>query len=148
MRETASKCQYATLRNFSMRRCSVKSNAFPPGSSVHGDSLGKNTRVVLRVFFQGSSWIGMKSRSPVLQGDSTVWANSSQKNEYWHIQKMHDLSTFVYCNSVFFFQLTYQSHFYSPESNLESKFFLKEKKNYTKVTFIFFFNFILFLNFT
>ena len=43
---------------------------------------------------------------------------------------MCDLSTFVYCNSIVFFspRLTCQSSFYSPESNLECKFFLKGKK--------------------
>ena len=43
------------------------------------------------------------------------------------IQKMCDLSTFVSCNSGFFFQLTYQSHFYLPENYLECKFSLKER---------------------
>ena len=92
MRETASKCQYATLRNFSMRRCSVKSNAFPPGSSVHGDSLGKNTRVVLRVFFQGSSWIGMKSRSCTAGG---LYCLSQQLPKKWVLTYTED-AWFVY----------------------------------------------------
>ena len=34
----------------------------------------------------------------------------------------------LFTATVVFSQLKYQSHFYSPESNLESKFFLKEKK--------------------
>ena len=78
------------------------------GSSVHGDSLDKNTGVVWNALFQGSSWQGMEPSSPILQADSFVWAASSQQNGSWSIQKMHDMSTFVSCNSVFFF-LTYQS---------------------------------------
>ena len=43
----------------------------PPGTSVHGDSPGKNTRVSCHVFLQGNLLKpGDKSRSPVWQADS------------------------------------------------------------------------------
>ena len=37
----------------------------PPHSSVHGDSLSKNTGVVWHALSQVSSWSGMEPRSPV-----------------------------------------------------------------------------------
>ena len=48
----------------------------PPGSSVHGDSLGKNTVVGYHAFLQGIFPIrdllnpGIEPRSPALQADS------------------------------------------------------------------------------
>ena len=42
------------------------------GSSVHGDSLSKNTGVVWHALFQGTSWPRLEPGSPVLQVDSTV----------------------------------------------------------------------------
>ena len=41
----------------------------PPGSSVHGDSLGKNTGVVAMPSSRGSSQL-IEPRSPALQADS------------------------------------------------------------------------------
>ena len=40
----------------------------PPGSSVHGDSPGKNTGVVA----MPSSWVGIKPKSPALQANSLL----------------------------------------------------------------------------
>ena len=43
----------------------------PPGSSVHGDSPGKNTGVDFHVLLQGNlPNLGIKPRSPILQADS------------------------------------------------------------------------------
>ena len=43
----------------------------PPGSSVHGDSSGKNTRVECQALLQGNlPKPGIKPRSPALQADS------------------------------------------------------------------------------
>ena len=42
----------------------------PPGSSVHGDSLGKNTGVDCHALLRGSSQPRIKPRSPALQADS------------------------------------------------------------------------------
>jgi len=43
----------------------------PPGSSVHGDSPGKNTGVDFHAFLQGNlPNLGIKPRSPILQADS------------------------------------------------------------------------------
>ena len=42
----------------------------PPGSSVHGDSPGKNTGVGCHVLLQGSSQPRIESRSLALQADS------------------------------------------------------------------------------
>ena len=42
---------------------------FPPGSSVHGDSPGKNTGVAM-LSSRGSSQPRVKPRSPALQADS------------------------------------------------------------------------------
>ena len=42
----------------------------PPGSSVHGDSPGKNAGVGSHALLQGSSHPGTEPRSPALQADS------------------------------------------------------------------------------
>ena len=53
--------------------CSVMSDSCdpidcsPPGSSVHGYSQGKNTRVGCNALLQGSSNPGIKPKSPPLQ---------------------------------------------------------------------------------
>ena len=44
----------------------------PPGSSVHGDSPGKNTGVCCHALFQGSLNPGIKPRSSALQMDSLL----------------------------------------------------------------------------
>ena len=45
----------------------------PPGSSVHGDSPGKNTGVVCHALLQGNlPNSGIKPRSPALQVDSLL----------------------------------------------------------------------------
>ena len=45
----------------------------PPGSSVHGDSPGKSTRVGCHALLQGNlPNPGIKSRSPALQVDSSL----------------------------------------------------------------------------
>ena len=42
----------------------------PPGSSVHGDSPGKNTAVGCQALSRGSSHPGIEMESPALQADS------------------------------------------------------------------------------
>ena len=41
-----------------------------PGSSVHGDSPGKNTAVGCQALSRGSSHPGIEMESPALQADS------------------------------------------------------------------------------
>ena len=43
----------------------------PPGSSVHGDSLGKNTGVGCQFLLQGIFLQGNEPESPALQADSS-----------------------------------------------------------------------------
>ena len=56
--------------------CSVMSASFwpmdcsSPGSSVHGDSSGRNTGVGCHALLQGSFQPGIEPRSPTLQADS------------------------------------------------------------------------------
>ena len=62
-----------------------------------------------------------------MQGDSLLSDLPAPKKWVLTIQKMPDLSAFVSCNSGFFFQLTYRSHFYPPERCLECKFSKRKK---------------------
>ena len=62
-----------------------------------------------------------------MQGDSLLSDLPAPKKWVLTIQKMSDLSAFVSCNSGFFFQLTYRSHFYPPERCLECKFSKRKK---------------------
>ena len=65
--------------------CSVVSDSLGPhglyslpGSSVNGDSPGKNTRVGCHAFLQGMSCLPnprIEPRSPSLQRFSTIWVN-------------------------------------------------------------------------
>ena len=64
------RCLNSVHRNI----CSVMSDSLrphgvhPPGSSVHGDYPGKNTRVDCHALLQGT-FPGMEPRSPALQED-------------------------------------------------------------------------------
>ena len=62
-----------------------------PGSSVHGDSSGKNTRVGCHALLQGGHPDpGIKSRSPTLQADSLP-SELPGKQVYWIYIRLYQL---------------------------------------------------------
>ena len=68
----------AWLKKHVMLSCSVMSDSLrpiecnPPGSSVHGDSPGKNLEWVAMPSSRGSLNPGIEPRSPILQADSLL----------------------------------------------------------------------------
>ena len=81
----------------------------PPGSSVHGDSPGKNTGVGSHALLQGSSNPRIKSRSPALQVDylpseppiplKDNWPHKAEKVEI-HYGILNTCKTKMYDNST------------------------------------------------
>ena len=121
MRETVSKCQYVTLRSL---LCVVAQSC----PTLH-DPMDWRPPILQAArllcpwgFSRQEYWSGLKGPLPAifLTRDGTqfshtsgrlftVWAASSKQNGSCSIQKMRDMSTFISCNSVLFFFLTYQS---------------------------------------
>ena len=138
VREIVSKCQYVTLRNFSMWSCSVKSNTL----RLHGLMTHQAPQSMGILQARILEWFDMpSSRDLPYQGwnPGLLYCRQTLLSEPTAPNKM-SLDIFrkymiclllftvtVFCIVLLFPQLTCRSSFYSPESNLECKFFLKEK---------------------
>ena len=138
VREIVSKCQYVTLMDFSMCSCAVESNTLQlHGLTTHQapQSMGILQARILEWFDMPSSrdlpdqgWNpGLLYFRETLLSEPTA-PDKMSLDVYRCVICLLLFTVTVFCFVLLFPQLTRQSSFYSPESNLECKFFLKEKK--------------------
>ena len=75
----------------------------PPGSSVHGDSLAKNTEWVAMLSPRESSWPGIKPVSPTLQVDSLLSSFPSISRQISPVQRHEDT---CFCSKCLYYQIS------------------------------------------